>query len=454
MKRSILKPVFFASIIAGLSLAGCSKDNSVEEPNNPEENKTRWITLTAALKQTNDGDGNGGTIAYAINHDQAINPSFELDVFPVGKGLKFDSPRTSRIQTSADGKYLYDIQYTGADGGIFQKYRVEGEGKYIKEGNEVNAAIILGTSPRWVKSLEGVGIGVTISTETVYTGTFPAVTFDSIKSNAVVASLNLDNPSIMNTASFQVPFTSEQLAQGYSIGRIDVPIVNQAKDKVYIGCNITKINPNGTPTQNATSGVIGWPSDAANIAGTVTIVLDYPTLKNPKLIWSTQSKYGNHGYRTMIQHIGDDGHVYQATGSNTTGYPHILRINKNTNDYDNTYLFDLSKALGVSGIAGIKAWRYLGNNKGFVMYDIDKTGGYLALIDLNTKTATKISTEYETKLNFDQQQSIAVVGDYVYVPLTPVSEAGNVFVYNWKTGQLTKGAKLANGTGHRFIGAY
>jgi hypothetical protein len=452
MNKKLFKTALFGAIITSLSLGSCSKD-AVPSPDDNQDD-TRWITLTAALKGTQDGDGNGGTIAYAITHDQAINPAFELDVFPAGKGLKFESPRTSRIQTSANGKYLYDIQYTGADGGIFQKYRVDGGKEYIKEGNEVNAAIILGTSPRWVKSMEGVGIGVTISTETSYTGTFPAVTFGSIKSNAVVASLNLDNPSIMNTTSFQVPFTAEQLAQGYSIGRIDVPIVNQAKDKVYIGCNISKINPNGTPTQNATSGAISWPSDAANIAGTVTIVLDYPTLKNPKLIWSTRSKYGNHGYRTMIQHIGDDGHVYQATGSNTTGYPHILRIDKNTNDYDNTYLFDLSQALGVDGIAGIKAWRYLGNNKGFVLYDINKTGGYLALIDLNAKTATKIPTEYETKLNFDQHQSIAVEGDYVYVPLTPVSEAGNVFVYNWKTGQLTKGAKLANGTGHRFIGAY
>ncbi|ULT25219.1 hypothetical protein KUH03_41460 [Sphingobacterium sp. E70] len=78
----------------------------------------------------------------------------------------------------------------------------------------------------------------------------------------------------------------------------------------------------------------------------------------------------------------------------------------------------------------------------------------MALIDLNAKTATKIATEYESKLNFDQQQSIAQVGDNVYVPLTPISEAGNVFVYNWKTGKLTKGAKLLNGTGHRYIGAY
>ncbi|ULT25220.1 hypothetical protein KUH03_41465 [Sphingobacterium sp. E70] len=187
-----------------------------------------------------------------------------------------------------------------------------------------------------------------------------------------MASINLDNPSILNTASFTIPFTDEQLAQGYSIGRIDVPIINQAKNKVYIGCNISKVNPKGTPSQNQETGVVSWPSDAANIAGTVTLVVDYPSFKNPKLIWSTQSKYGNNGYRTMTQYIAEDGHVYQSTGANTTSYPHILRIDKNTNDYDNSYVFDLSKALGVSGLAGIKAWKYLGQGKAFVLYDIDK----------------------------------------------------------------------------------
>lgn len=452
-RRHLLNKVLFGAAIASLALGSCSKSET-PSPEEPQQTDKRWITLTAALKQATDGDGNGGTLAYAITHDQAINPAFELDIFPVGKGLKLESPRTSRVQASANGKYLYDIQYTGTDGGVFQKFRVDGEGKFVREGNEVNTAIILGTSPRWVKSAEGVGVGVSIATETAFTGTYPAVTFTSIKSTAAVASLNLNTPSILNTSSFEIPFTAQQLAQGYSIGRIDVPIINQAKDKLYIGASISKVNPSGTPLQNATSGVISWPNDAANIAGTVTIVLDYPTLRNPKLIWSTQSKYGNNGYRTMIQYIGDDGHVYQATGVNTTGYPHILRIDKSTNDYDNTYLFDLGKALNVTGVAGIKAWKYLGNNKGFVMYDVDKKGGYLALIDLSTKTATKIATEYEAQLNFDQHQSIAVEGDFVYVPLTPVSLPGNVFVYNWKTGVLTKGAKLANGTGHRFIGAY
>ncbi|MHC8947712.1 hypothetical protein [Sphingobacterium hungaricum] len=441
-------------MITSLVLGSCDKGTDSGGDTPPVDDGARWITLTAALKLTNDGDGNGGTLAYAINHDQAIDPNYELDIFPVGKALKLESPRTSRVQSSADGKYLYDIQYTGADGGIFTKFKVNGQEKYVREGNEVNTSIILGTSPRWVKSAEGVGVGVTIAADTAaYTGTFPSATFASIKSTAKVAILNLDNPSIINTAEFVVPFTAEQLAQGYSIGRIDVPIINQAKDKVYIGANISKVNPAGTPTRNA-DGLISWPSDAANIAGTVTLVLDYPSLRNPKVIWSTQSKYGNNGYRTMIQYLGDDGNVYQATGVNTTGYPHILRIDKTTNDYDNTFLFDLSKALGVNGLAGIKAWRYLKDNKGIVMYDIDKKGGYLALIDLNAKTATKIPTDNEANLNFDQHQSIAVSGDYVYIPLTAVSQPGNVYVINWKTGTITKGAKLTNGTGHRYIGAY
>ncbi|WP_164109734.1 MULTISPECIES: hypothetical protein [Sphingobacterium] len=457
-KRLLLRVALLGAMVTSLSLGSCDNDNG-SEPVIPENQDTRWITLTAAMKGVNDGDGNGGTLAYAITHDQAIDPSFNLDIFSTNKGWKFDSPRTSRIQASADGKFLYDIQYTGADGGIFQKFKVNGEGRLTKEGNEVNAAIILGTAPRWVKSAEGVGVGVTITADTaVYSGKFPTATFGSIKSTAKVAILNLDNPSIMNTAEFVVPFTAEQLAAGYSITRIDMPIINQAKNKIYIGCNISKVNPEGTPTlekpRGSTVDVVTWPSDAANIVGTVTIVVDYPSLKNPKLIWSAKSKYGNNGYRTMMQHIGDDGHVYQATGVNTTGYPHILRIDKNTNEYDNTYLFDLSKVLGVTGNAGIKAWRYLKDGKAFVMYDLDKKGGYLALVDLKAMTATKIKTDYEDQLNFDQHQSIAVVGDYVYVPLTPVSESGNVYVVNWKTGQTTKGAQLANGTGHRFIGAY
>jgi len=47
-----------------------------------------------------------------------------------------------------------------------------------------------------------------------------------------------------------------------------------------------------------------------------------------------------------------------------------------------------------------------------------------------------------------------LAGDYVYVPMTPNGLDGNLYVINWKTGQLTKGAKLKNGSGSFYIGAY
>ncbi len=78
-----------------------------------------------------------------------------------------------------------------------------------------------------------------------------------------------------------------------------------------------------------------------------------------------------------------------------SGYQ-ILRISKSTNEYDNTYDFNLNAALSISD-AGIRAFRYIKDGVGVVLYTRTNTpGGYVALINLNDKTATKLATEIET----------------------------------------------------------
>ncbi len=449
MKRVFFRAALCGTAIATLLLGSCNKDK--DKDTIVPEDESRWLTLTAALKQTTDGDGNGGTYAYAITPEQAINPAFTVRIFDDGQGFHLKSQRTARVQASEDGKYLYNIQYTGADGGIFNKYKVNGAGKFEEIGNEVNTAIILGTSPRWTKAAEGIGVGVSAATATTTEGAAPNHVFKYITSTMTVATLNLDNPSITNTAQFEFPFTTEQKAQGYSVGRIDVPVLNQAKTKIFIGCQVSKIDP--TKLSYNSSGTPTWASDVNKI-GTLTLVLDYPTLRNPKFIASTQSTLSNNSYRTMSQYVATDGHVYQSTAANLSAGPYILRISKSNDEYDNSYVFNLDVALGITG-SRIRAWRYLKDGVGIALYDTgSNTGGYLALINLNTKTATKIATEQEAELNFDQQQGIAVYGDNIYLPLTPVTKDGNVYVVNWKTKTVTKGAKLVNGTGHRFIGSY
>ena len=461
MKRNLIRTVLLGTTVSALLMASCSKKDD-PGTNPPVEDGTRWITLTGAFPDAAGTPGNGGTRAYAISPENAANPNYEVDLFKMdgaryvtGFGLK--SSRTARVQASADGKYLYNIQYTGTEGGVFNKYSVSGEGKYEEVGFELNTSVILGTSPRWVKAAEGVGVGVSFGEALdPWTGTAPNYQYRHPKGKIKIANIDLNNTAITNTGNIDVDLGAELEAKGYHVWRADVPVLNQAKTKLYIGVGIRRHNVAGTVTTNATTGAItGWQTTTARDLGTVTYVVDYPSLRNPKVLISDKSMIDNLGYRTLTQYVGTDGHLYQATA---TSGPDILRISKTTNEYDPTYHFNLNTALGVND-ASIKAWTYLKDGIGVVLYTQTGTvGGYVALIDLNAKTATKLSTESQADAalatTFGQFQNVGVVGDFVYLPFTPAGKDGNIYVVNWKTKEVKKGAKLKNAAGSFFIGSY
>lgn len=472
MKKRLLKSALFGSAIVLGTMVSCSKDDGPDDvsgASGPDNSPRTFITLTAAFPDDEGTAGNGGTLAYALTLEEASDASKEIDIYANGYGLR--SQRTARVQGSVNGNFLYNIQYTGANGGIFNKYRVLGGNNFEDTNEELNVSGILGTSPRWVKAAEGVGVGVTISGASAPIDPAKAAagtqTYEYTRGTASIAIIDLDDPRVPNTTEFEFPFSQAEKEAGYSVGRIDVPIIRG--DKIFIGCAVSKVDPTKPPVKSVNSNTgeetWAWTNDAANIKGTATLVVDYPSLANPKLIWSTQSKYGNNSYRTMTQYIGDDGHIYQSTGVNTTSYPHILRIDKNTNDYDNTYLFDLSQALGTSNVTGIKAWRYIQDGIGIVLYtETGVAGGYIALVDLNAKTAAKLTTENQTDAGFSggsgvtgtfsQYQNIGLAGDFAYVPLTPNGKDGNLYVINWKTKTVQKGIKLKGQTGSFYLGAY
>ncbi|WP_140937694.1 hypothetical protein [Sphingobacterium lumbrici] len=480
MNKKLLKSVLFGSAIVLGTMVSCDKNDGPDGGNGasgPDNSPRKHITLTAAFPDEKGTAGNGGTLAYALTQEEASDASKEIDIW--SKGYSLRSQRTARVQGSINGNFLYNIQYTGVNGGIFNKYRVSGGKDFVDTKEELNVSGVLGTSPRWVKAAEGVGIGVNISGASAPIDPVKAEagtqTYEYRRGTASVALINLDDPRVPNTTEFEFPFTQAEKEAGYSVGRLDVPVIRG--NKIFIGCSISKVDPTKLPVKsvNATTGVVtwSWPNDAGNIKGTVTLVLDYPSLANPRLIWSTQSKYGNNSYRTMTQYVGTDGHVYQATGTGpNAAFPHILRIDKSTNEYDNTYLFDLSKALGTGNLTGIRAWRYIKDGIGIVLYtEAGVDGGYVALVDLNAKTVTKLVTENQTDSGFSglsaaqnggtalqgsftQFQNIGLAGDYVYLPLTPNGKDGNLYVVNWKTKTIAKGIKLKGQSGSFYLGAY
>lgn len=457
MKKNLFKIALLSIVLA---LGSCDDDTTSEIIENPIEDTTRYITLTGSFPDAEGTGGNGGTLAYAITEEEAADPNYVLDIFKYedGKfviGLPLKSSRTARVQASEDGEFLYNIQYTGTEGGVFNKYAVGAGNNFEEVGFELNTAAILGTAPRWMKAAEGTGIGVYASTyDLEYEGEDGNYTFVSSASQIKIAVLDLDLTAIVNTAIFDFPWTEEELAAGYEVGRVDVPILNAAKTKLFIGCRTRKYDVDATPTLDE-DGIPSWPREDDEIDGTKTLVLDYPSLKNPTIITSDNSIATNNSYRTMTQYLAEDGYIYQATA---TSGADILRIGTD-NEYDQSYHFDLNSAIGVTG-AKIKAWRYVKGGIGVVLYTLDDTeGGYVALVDLqNPSNSVKLSTDVETiaglSSTFGQYQSIGLVGTKAYVPLTPSGEQGNIYIIDTETKEITKGATLNTISGSYYIGAY
>lgn len=455
MEKNLVKIALFGTVAATFSLAGCSKNN--DPGTTPPNEEGRWVTVSGAMMDEEAGDGNGGTMVYSVTADQAKDPSVSINVFDNGMHVK--SQRTARLQASVDGNFLYNIQYVGDDGGIFNKYSVHGGKDFRPDGPEVETATYVSTSPRWLKAAEGVGVAVrAAANDAAYEGTNPNFVFKHIRTKTDAITLDLNDPKITKTTSFELGLTAEEMAAGYHITRIDVPVINKAGNKVFIGAAVSKVNPSSYTLEE---GKPVFTTDRTSPKSWAkTLVLDYPSLANPKLITSTQTRGNTNGYRSTMQYVGTDGHVYQATSGEAlgTGGSKILRISAETNDYDNSYVFSLDQALGLTDTY-IETWKYAGNGIGFVVYSLvnnagERTGGYIARVDLNNKTATKYTFPNEANLNFRQIQNIMIDGDDVYIAVAAVGQDGNIYVFNRETGEMKVGAKLVNKTGNQYIGIY
>jgi len=444
MKSNFLNIRILSSVfmIAGL-LASCSSDDDdVILP--PEPAETRWITVAAARMGEDPGDGNGGTLIYAIDSEKAKDPTVSIALFD--NGFIVPSNRTARLQASEDGTTIFNISYAGDTGGNYTKYTVEGGQTFTKTGTEISIAPYVGAAPRWIKLFDGdkTGAAVYVSTEHEFNDNN-----EYIRTEATMGVLTLDlvNSQIKEFQEHSIALSEEEEAKGYYISRIDMPVLNAAGDKLYIGARLSKVNPATAESDN------GY-----EILGSKTIVLDYPSLLNPYVITSTAGHGNTNGYRSINAFLYN-GSVYQANQGDPEG-SHILKIDAD-NEYDNSYDFNLDDALGVEG-AYVLAWRPAANGKAVLAYrhagsEEGAAGaqGFFALVDLEAKTAVRIDEiPYDPDFYLFQYQGFAVDGTEIYVTQAPVGENGNIYVIDTETGKVTKGAELVNVAGSHFIGTF
>lgn len=455
MKRTILNLKTFAAVIltAGLMTACSNEDDTVvapdpdtEEPDTeePSEEEPRWITVAGAKMGENPGDGNGGTLIYSVTSVDAKNPS--VSISPFENGFIAPSNRTARLQSSEDGNTIFNISYAGDTGGNYTKYTVEGGQDFTPTGSEVSIAPYVGTAPRWIKLFDGdqTGAAVYVDTENEFDEND---NYTRTEATIGVVTLDLVNSSIKEFQEHSVPLSAEEEAAGYYISRIDMPTLNAAGDKLYIGARVSKVDPATAETDRN-----------GEILGSKTIVLDYPSLLNPSVITSTVGHGNTNGYRS-INAFEYNGSVYQANQGDPEG-SHILKIDAD-NEYDDAYDFNLDDALGVEG-AYILAWRPAVNGKAVLAYRHDGSAegvagaqGFFALVDLNARTAIKIEDiPYDPDFYLFQYQGFVVEGTEIYLTQGAVGENGNIYVVDTETGAVTKGAELVNTTGSHFIGVF
>ncbi|MDA3616008.1 hypothetical protein [Polluticaenibacter yanchengensis] len=438
MKKQLFKNAILGVAATALLLSSCKKDK--DENTNPPGLTERWVTVSGAKMETNPGDGNGGTMVQSLSIEDAKDPNKSFDVFESGFNVK--SQRTARLQASEDGKQLFNIQYSGADGGTFNAYNVLGGKNYPSTGAEVDIEPYAGQTPRWYKLYDGdkTGVAVNVSVKNDSVGG----KLVSSRGIGTILSLNLQNAAISGVENHELALDAADELKGHFIFRLDAPILNKAGNKLMVGTWMRKYAP-GTTTVDGTSDRIG----------TKTVVVDYPSLKNPKIITSTQATGDNSGYRSQISYLGSDGYIYQATHRERAGAggSKIIRIGQN-NEYDNSYVLSLDNALSITD-SYIESWRYAGNGIGYVLYRHGgNKQGYIARVDLRAKTATKIDLPGTEGLDFEQYQGIMINGDEVFVAVTPTGLDGNLYIFNSRTNTVTKGAKLINKAGNRYIGVY
>ena len=454
MKRNFLNIKFFASILMVVALiSSCSSDDNGgttpptdgdgDGDGEPVED-TRWITVAAARMGENPGDGNGGTLIYAISSEDAKDPTVSVE--PFDNGFIVPSNRTARLQASEDGNTIFNISYAGDTGGNYTKYTVDGGQDFTQTGTEISIAPYVGSAPRWIKLFDGdkTGSAVYVSTENQFDENDNYLRTEATMG---VLTLDLENSQINEFQEHSIVLSAEEEANGYYISRIDMPVLNEAGDKLYIGARLSKVDP-ATAERDSDYEILG----------SKTIVLDYPSLLNPSVITSTVGHGNTNGYRSINAFLYN-GSVYQANQGDPEG-SHILKIDAD-NEYDDTYDFNLDEALGVEG-AYILAWRPAANGKAVLAYrhngsaeGVAGAQGFFALVDLEAQTAQQISEiPYDPDFYLFQYQGFAVDGTEIYVTQAPVGENGNIYVIDTETGDVTKGAELINVEGSHFIGTF
>lgn len=399
--------------------------------NNEDEKKTPLLIPTDT-KYLHIGYG----VGYSGEAEGYILPQSDLSVGNISflnNGYSLGPSRAHRFYSSSDGTMLYNLEY--GNGNLKKIQTVAGSSFYSLVG-EKNIADAIGTHPRWRVIDDNTALVYNITTKDSVD-----IRRNFVKKISIVRLMKIDLAGTMTVSTpvdVVLPDETETIVPNLHIWRIDQPVIHGGK--VYIGV----AKQGYDPTKTGREATVRTSEYAAS-----TLVLDYPTFANPTIIRSKVGKGQTYGYRAPSYWVAEDGSIYHNSMDDT-------RIFKITNGkYDDTYDFDLAKALGLEKVGGTGMF-YTYNHIAYIpFYEASKGKGSgtkdgkawwgVARVDLKNKTAVKLDLPENLWLWYYQNAKLDKNGK-LHMAINPVGQNGNIYIFdptNPTSTGFTKGANIS-----------
>lgn len=341
----------------------------------------------------------------------------------INNGTQLDADIAARV-ISADG-YLYSLDYGT---GLLSQLKRSASGSYDRV-KEINVGLSIGSNtPRYKLADE--------NTILVYNVVPTAVLNDNEEVTDYTCTLRLSvlsipDLTISNLTEFVIPQT-ENARQGATIGyhpmRVDAPVISG--DKIYFGIMHTDIYDPTVPP----------PFRKPKQSGLETLVFDYPAMTNGTIVESNAAGGHTGGYRAPSMHVDEQGDVFQsnwfmaANGFDLSNGDKTVITRLRNGEYDDSYVFDVSEALGLDTNIATVGWFYVGSGIAYMPIQLEDAGNYysenswgLARIDLVNQTAVKLNVPNARLFAYENG---VVANDKFYMAISPLGESAFVYEFD------------------------